>query len=378
VETTHNSGLVMLDALHARIATHFSRAEPRRRALAYLRGLLTPLERKNSWQLAASAGDPVPDGMQRLLTGTRWNANAVRDDLRRYIVEYLGDQRSILAIEEAGFVKRGTKSAGVQRQFCKTVGRVENCQLALFLTYVTPTCCAFLDRELYLPKEWVDDTQRRKEARVPPNTHFSTKPELARSMLERALNAGVPTSWVAGGKLYGANRQLRAWLELRRMPYVLAVPLTESFWTVAEHGVPLRVDELAMQIPAEHWRRLGVGADTRNGHPSHSHWACIPIPSPVAPGMGSWLLARRSHADAAKLTCYRCYGVAGTSLAELVHTAEACSAAGAAVETAKREVGLDHYEVRRYDAWYRHTTLALLAHAFLQVSQHNLPPFNRN
>jgi SRSO17 transposase len=366
---THHPTPVMLDALHARIATHFSRAEPRRRALAYLKGLLTPLERKNGWQLAASAGEPVPDGMQRLLTGTRWNANAVRDDLRRYVVEYLGDQRSILAIEEAGFVKRGTKSAGVQRQFCKTVGRVENCQLGVFLAYVTPTCCAFLDRELYLPEEWVGDVQRRKEARVPPNARFRTKPELARAMLERALNAGVPASWVAGGKLYGTNHQLRAWLELRRTPYVLAVPVTESLWTVAEHGVPVRVDELATQVPAERWRRLGGGAGTLNGHPVQ--WVRIPIPSQVVAGMGSWLLASRPHADRAQLTCYLCYGAAGTPLAELVRTAEACAAAGAAVETARCEVGLDHYEVRRYDAWYRHTTLALLAHAFLQVMRHS-------
>jgi SRSO17 transposase len=370
VETTHHPALVMLDALHARIATHFSRAEPRRRALAYLKGLLTPLERKNGWQLATSAGDSVPDGMQRLLTGTRWNANAVRDDLRRYVVEYLGDQRSILAIEEVGFVKRGRKSAGVQRQFCKTVGRVENCQIGVFLSYVTPICCTFLDRELYLPKEWVGDVQRRKEARVPPNLRFRTKPELARTMLERALNAGVPASWVTGGKLYGTNHQLRAWLELNRMPYVLAVPVTESLWTVAEHGVPVRVDELAMQVPAEHWRRLGGGAGTLNGRAVQ--WVRIPIPSRVAAGMGSWLLASRPLADLTKLTCYLCYAAAGTPLADLVRTAEACSVVEAAVEAARHDVGLDHYEVRRYDAWYRHTTLALLAHAFLQVMRHSL------
>jgi SRSO17 transposase len=370
VENSERIASVMLDRLHARIAVHFSRAEPRQRVLAYLRGLLTPLERKNSWQLAASAGEIVPDGMQRLLAGTRWNADAVRDDLRGYVVEYLGDERAILVVDEAGFVKRGTKSAGVQRQYCKTVGRVENCQLGTFLGYVTPACSTFLDRELYLPREWANDRQRREEARVPPDVRFHTKPELAKIMLERAVEAGVPARWVAGSKVFGANRQLRAWLELRHMPYVLAVPLTESFQTIAEHGSPVRVDTLAIQIPAERWQRLSVRMHNEN--PKSFDWVRIPTPSITTPGMGSWLLARRTPVRPAQLTCYLSYGPAGTPLTELVRAAEACPAVEAAIQTARRQVGLDQYEVRRYDAWYRHTTLALLAHALLKVTQHCL------
>jgi SRSO17 transposase len=156
-----------LEALHSRIAPHFPRPEPRRRALAYLKGLLGPVERKNGWQLAEYAGDGTPDGMQRLLATYDWNADLVRDDLRRYVLEQLGHPQGVLVIGETGFLKKGTKSVGVQRQYSGTAGRIENCQIGVFLAYASPKGKAFLDRELYRPKEWAEDKERRVEAGVP-------------------------------------------------------------------------------------------------------------------------------------------------------------------------------------------------------------------
>src|ERR1051325_9297460 len=181
-----------LDAVHARVAPRFARAEPRRRALAYLRGLLSPIERKNGWQLAEQAGEATPDGMQHLLARADWDADQVRDDLRAYVVEHLGDAQAVLVVDETGFLKKGPKSVGVQRQYSGTAGRIENCQIGVFLAYASPKGRTFLDRELYLPKEWACDLARRTEAGVPEAVTFATKPEIARRMLERAFTAGVP------------------------------------------------------------------------------------------------------------------------------------------------------------------------------------------
>src|SRR3954447_7366422 len=216
-----------LEALHARVGRRFARAEPRRRALAYVRGLLSPVERKNGWQLAELAGEPTPDGMQHLLARADWDADAVRDDLRAYIVEHLGDPAAVLVIDETGFLKKGTKSVGVQRQYSGTAGRIENCQIGVFLTYASAAGHAFLDRELYLPQSWATDAPRRGEAGVPAAITFCTKPELARAMLARALAAEVPCGWVTGDEVYGGARRLRLWLEEHDQPHVLAVKATE-------------------------------------------------------------------------------------------------------------------------------------------------------
>src|SRR3954452_15318512 len=187
-----------LSVLHARIAPRFRRAEPRGRALAYLRGLTSPVERKNGWQLAEQAGEATPDGMQRLLATARWDADAVRDDLQAYVLEHLGDPDGVLVVDETCVMKKGMKSVGVQQQYCGTVGRIENCQVGVFLAYATQHGRAFLDRELYLPKGWTEDAERRQEAGVPAATRFATKPALARQMLERALDAGVQAAWITG------------------------------------------------------------------------------------------------------------------------------------------------------------------------------------
>ena len=190
-----------LEEVHARIASRFARSEPRERVLAYLRGLLAPVERKNSWTLAERAGEASPDGMQRLLAAADWDADAVRDDLRDYVVEQLGDPAAVLVVDETGFLKKGSKSAGVARQYSGTAGRIENCQIGVFLGYATSAGRTFLDRELYLPAAWIDDRDRCREAGVPDAVDFATKQTLAIGMLARALDAAVPAGWVTADEV---------------------------------------------------------------------------------------------------------------------------------------------------------------------------------
>jgi SRSO17 transposase len=177
--------------------------------MAYLKGLTSPCERKNGWQLAEWAQEPCPDGMQRLLNQALWDADAVRQELREYVVEQLGDTAAVLVIDETGFLKKGRKSVGVQRQYSGTAGRIENCQIGVFLAYTSPAGSALIDRALYLPQEWCNDQQRREEAGVPEAVQFATKPELARQMLERALDTSIPAAWVTGDAVYGGDRKLR-------------------------------------------------------------------------------------------------------------------------------------------------------------------------
>src|SRR5215212_9515281 len=355
-----------LETLHARVGRRFARAEPRRRALAYLRGLLSPVERKNGWQLAEQAGETTPDGMQHLLARADWDADQVRDDLRAYVVEQLGEAHAVLVIDETGFLKKGTKSVGVQRQYSGTAGRIENCQIGVFLAYASPQGRTFLDRELYLPKEWAADTARRVEATVPEPVEFRTKPQLARAMLERALDADVPAAWVTGDEVYGGDRRLRVWLEERRMPHVLAVKSTEPLWTRTTWR-QVAAKTLAAGIGADAWQPLSAGEGAKG--PRVYDWARVAIRALPEPGWDYWLLVRRSLADPTDLAYYVCFCPAETSLAELVRVAGTRWAIEKSFESAKGEVGLDHYEGRRWSGWYRHITLALLAHAYLTVTR---------
>jgi SRSO17 transposase len=355
-----------LAEVHARIAPRFARSEPRERVLAYVRGLLAPLEKKNSWTLAERAGEMVPDGMQRLVAYADWDAGAVRDDVRDYVVEQLGDPVGVLVVDETGFLKKGTKSAGVARQYSGTAGRVENCQIGVFLGYATPVGRTFLDRELYLPKAWAEDRPRRAEARVGEDVEFATKPELAMRMIGRAIDAEVPASWVTGDEVYGQHCGLRRMLEERQMPYVLAVPVNQHvIATVAGKVTELRVDALAKTLPAQAWTTISAGAGSKG--PRLYHWARAVI-RPLEDTRSYWLLVRRSLADPDDLAYYVCYGPERTPLRELVRVAGARWAIEETFQTAKGQVGLDQYQARRYDSWYRHITLAMLAHAFLTVT----------
>jgi SRSO17 transposase len=358
-----------LDALHARIAGRFARAEPRRRALAYLRGLLGNVGRKNGWQLAEHAGERTPDGMQRLLATADWDPDRVRDDLRAYVVEHLGDPSAVLVADETGFLKKGTTSVGVQRQYSGTAGKVDNCQLGVFLAYASPKGRAMIDRELYLPKAWSDDPERCRAARVPAEVGFRTKPQLAQLMLARALDAGVPAAWVTADEVYGGSPALREWLEERHMPYVLTVKCTELLEAPdpdGRVGPRTSAEQLAAGIPAEQWIACSAGHGAK-GRRLYD-WTRLQLAAPATAGMARWLLVRRSRRDG-ELAFYACYGPAATPLIGLVRVAGTRWAVEEGFEQAKGEVGLDHYEVRRWPGWYRHITLALLAHAFLAVTR---------
>jgi SRSO17 transposase len=315
------------EGLCERIGPRFARPEVRRRAAGFLRGLLGDVGRKNGWQLAEHAGETTPDGMQRLLTTARWDADALRDDVRGYVVEHLGDPGGVLVVDETGFLKKGGKSAGVQRQYSGTAGRVENCQVGVFLAYASLRGRALVDRELYLPKEWAADAARRAEAHVPERVAFHTKPQLAQAMLERALDAEVPAGWVAADEVYGGDARLRAWLEAHGLGYVLAVKATQPLWAHGEHGpaeVPAR--ELVARLPASAWRRRSAGDGAKG--PRVYDWARVALTRPGWPGRGFWLLARRRLSDG-DLAFYACSGPARTTLAELLVGSSGCTRAKA-------------------------------------------------
>jgi SRSO17 transposase len=353
-----------LAALHARIAPHFRRREARERARRYLEGLLGPSERKNGWQLAETLGEGGPQGMQRLLNAADWDAEAVRDDLRAYVVEHLADEQSgVLVIDETGFLKKGIKSAGVARQYSGTAGRRENQQIGVFLLYACARGAAFIDRALYLPDEWMGDTARRGEAHIPERVGFATKGELARELLARAFAAGVPARWVVGDTVYSGD-EVRRWLEGQGRDYVLAVPSTPGIWTRAHQQT---AEQLMGHLPRESWVRLAAGEGSQG--PRWYDWACLRLSYATAPGKGQWLLARRSISDPTEVAYDRVYGPAETPVGEMVRVAGRRWTIEEGFEQTKGEVGLDQYEVRRYDAWYRHVTLALLAHAFLEVTR---------
>jgi SRSO17 transposase len=278
----------------------------------------------------------------------------------------LGDPNAVLVVDETGFLKKGTKSVGVQRQYSGTAGRIENCQIGVFLAYASPQGRTFLDRELYLPKEWAADTARCEEAAVPETVAFRTKPQLARAMLERALDAGVPARWVTGDEVYGGDRRLRVWLEERQVPHVLAVKSTEPLWTRTTWR-QVAAKTLAATVPAAAWQRLSAGEGAKG--PRLYDWARVPIRALPEPGWDYWLLVRRSLSDPTDLAYYICFCPAETPLEQLVRVAGTRWAIEESFESAKGEVGLDHYEVRRWPGWYRHITLALLAHAYLTVTR---------
>ena len=345
-----------LDALMERLSPRFRRVEARRRARSYVAGLLAPLERKNGWHLAEAAGDASPDSVQDFLARMRWDADAVRDDLRDYVVEHLGDTDAVLVLDETGFVKKGEHSVGVQRQYSGTAGRIENCQIGVFLGYAGRHGHALIDRALYLPQAWAGDEERRRAAWVPEAIAFATKPKLGLAMVERALDAGVPCAWVAADSVYGADSAVRQALVRRRVGYVLAV-------TSGQRLFPGTVRDWVEEVPANGWRRLSAGAGSKG--PRLYDWACLPFRG-APEGWQKGLLIRRRLVDG-ELTFYFTFAPDGTPLEKLVRVAGSRWTIESNFELAKGEVGLDQYEVRSWTGWHRHMTLAMLALAFLTV-----------
>ena len=374
-------------SFHARFARFFVRSEPREAARQYLRGLLAPVTRKNCWQMAEVTGARDPQAMQRLLFGARWDADAMRDELQAFVIERFGEVDGIGIVDETGFLKKGTKSVGVKRQYCGTAGKIDNCQIGVFLTYCAGRGYTFLDRRLYLPEEWCEDRERRREACVPDKAMFRTKSQLAIQMLEHAWARGVPMRWVTGDEVYGDNTRVRDRIAQAGKKYVLAVSANTPVWrgrqpVVApfkgQRGRPRKKPRLASgatawepasavvaALPYQAWRRLAVGQGEKG--PRIYDWARVRIfeKRGAVPGPEGWLLARRSITDPTDLAYYLSNAPRSTSLRALAEVAGARWTIETTLEEGKGEAGLDEYEVRYWHSWHRHITLSMMAHAWL-------------
>ena len=375
------------EVFHSRFASFFGRREAREQAVKYLHGLVSPVERKNGWQLAEAVGDKTPDATQRLLYSTEWDADAVRDEHQRFVIEQFGNPNAIGVVDETGFLKKGTKSAGVQRQYSGTAGKRDNCQLGVFLTYATAHGHAFLDRRLYLPESWCDDPQRCAEAKIPADVVFQTKPQQAVEMLRHAWSLGVPMRWVTGDEVYGEAPYLRDAVAESGRWYVLAVRAHSSVWVerpevavpawsgigrkptneqvVDENAAPVSIPALVASWPESRWQRLEV-AEGEKG-PRLYDWACQRIVEnqDQLPGRDGWLLVRRSPTSPEDLAFYLSNAPAETELLTLAQVASTRYTVEQCIEEAKGETGLDQYEVRYWHSWHRHITLSMMAHAWL-------------
>jgi SRSO17 transposase len=370
-----------------RFADIFGRKEPRAQAAKYLRGLMSSVPRKNSWQVAEVVGDRIPDATQRLLYRSKWSADAARDRLRQFVVEVFGEEDAIGVVDESGFIKKGKHSVGVKRQYSGTAGKVENCQIGTFLSYATTKGHVFLDRRLYLPEEWCNDSERRKRAKVPEDVVFQTKPKQGMAMLEHAWQAGVSMRWVAGDEVYGASTDLRDLVADSGRLYVLAVRTNTPVWTtrpqVVEYiqneqdpsrtkvrlaeGAPssVTVKEVVDRWSERRWQRLTV-AEGEKGLITYD-WACQRIVEKCdgLPGRDAWLIARRSLSDPTDIAYYLSNAPADTPLLKLAQVASTRYTVEQCIEEAKGETGLDEYEVRHWHSWHRHITLSMMAHAWL-------------
>jgi SRSO17 transposase len=348
------------------MASFFARPEPRHRCLLYLQGMLSDVARKNGWQLAEQAGETRPDGMQRLLSNAVWDEDRVRDELRRYVLEHLGAEHAIAAIDETSFPKQGDKSAGVAPQYCGSTKQVENCQVGVFLSYISPRGHTLLDRELYLPRHWVEDRPRCEEAGIPETVCFQTKCELARRMMERLYQAQVSIDWVVADTVYGNNLDLRTWLEDHGYWYVLAVANTEQIGIMTPDGPRLMTVKQAEQLLVKSldWQCLSVRTGTKG--PLLFDWACLPLLHRWADDKRHWLLIRRIPNDPTEKTYYLVFGPVGTTLEVMARAIGARWCIEEEFENGK-DIGLDHYEVRSFAGWFRHMTLVLLVLALLTV-----------
>jgi SRSO17 transposase len=357
-----------LKAAAARLVPHFPNPAARATAAAYLQSLLSTVERKNSWQLAETAGLANPYAFQHLLGRAHWDADALRDEHFQDVLAGLGQDDAVSAIDETAFIKKGTKSAGVARQYCGASGKLDNCQVGVFLSWQTAKGHALIDRALYLPREWTDDPERCGAAGIPEEVTFATKPELARRLVERALEAGARPAWVVADSVYGADSKLRFFLEAREQPYVMAVTSAQSVWIGLSQR---RVKSLVALAPADAWQRLKVGAGTKG--PRLFDWAAVAINHPYEPrSWQRWVLLRRSCSEPEDITFYLAFGPAGTPVSQLARAAGRRWAIEEAFAQGKGEVGLDQYEVRSWVGWHRHMTLAMAAHGLLALTRARL------
>jgi SRSO17 transposase len=347
-----------------RIAPRFARYEPLRHAAELMAGMVSGLDRKNCWTIAEHRGSATPDGLQHLLARASWDADAVRDDLRDYVIDALGDPGAILVVDETGDVKKGVRSVGVQRQYSGTAGRIENSQVAVYLTYAAPRGHALIDRALYLPRSWAEDPARCTDAGIPDGQRgFATKPTLAATLIDRAVAAKIPAAWVAGDEVYGADPRLRARVRSHHLGYVMAIAANRR---VPTHAGPIRVDALPAQIPAHAWQKHSAGAGAHG--PRLYSWAWFRLLAEDDTDTGvHHLLIRRNDATG-EHAYLRCYSPRPVPLRTLVTVAGQRWRIEESFQAAKGLVGLDQHQVRRWNSWHRWTTLAMLAHAFLAVA----------
>ena len=356
------------DRVHARLRPHAARSRTHDQMKLHLEGVLGKAERRNGWHLAEAAGDRSPYAMQHLLGRSSWDVEGVREETRRYVREGLGQIRARI-VDESGFLKKGTKSAGVARQYSGTAGRVENCQIGVFLAYATTSECAYVDAQLYLPEGWTKDQARCRAAGIPKDVGFQTKPQLAQRMLERAHAEDGPVPWVLADEVYGKSRELRKSLEEREQSYVLAVSCNVKVRLPGQKAYRARqVNEVVAGLPVEAWQRLSAGEGSKG--PRLYDWAWLEAESSDLPDEWKrFVLARRSLEDAEEIAYYFVFAPAVVTLQEVVEAAGLRWNIESGFEQAKQEVGLDEYEVRQWEGWHRFITLGLLAHAFLAVQR---------
>ena len=355
-----------IDLVIGSFAGRFCRVEPRRAAAGFVAGLLADLEIKTCWQLAEQAGHARPDAMQRLLYRAKWDADAVRDDVRKVVADRFGDPDGVLVVDETGDLKKGVHSVGVQRQYTGTAGRIENAQVGVFLAYASRHGHALIDRRIYLPKSWTDDRGRCEQAGIPDKIAFATRSELADDMITAAVKARVPARWVAADEAYGNNTRLRGELRKLRLGYVLAVS--------CDHLVPIdggktrcRADRLVADLPATAWTRRSAGDGSKGPRFYDCAWLADDGADgdPADDGRHS-LLIRRNDATG-ELAFYRCWTPGPTTLAQLVRVAGVRWIVEESFQAGKGQVGLDQHQVRRWMSWHRFTTLALAALAVLAI-----------
>ncbi len=343
--------------IQERIGPYFTRSEPRKRFMTYLGGLLSEVERKNGCSIAEYAQEIAPDGMQRLLTTAKWDAGAIRDELHKFVHERFGDSRAVIVISQAAFTKRGRHSAGVKKQYNEDSQRVENCQIGMFAGYSTPRATILIDRELYMPEEWRNDRDRRARAGI-PEMAFASRSALAMRMLSRVIGARLPMAWVTTSGLAASGPAIHEWLRTQHIPHIVEIlPSAAVQYQRGSRLVEASARDLLGPVSNPRWRRF------RRHEPL---WARVLLRGDATGQNAAWLVASAER-PAEPRRQYLAMGPAATTLDELGRAAQAFQGGKEALERAKGRVGLDHYETRRYVAWYRHVTLALFADALLEA-----------
>jgi SRSO17 transposase len=363
----------LLKSFQQRLGPYFARSEARQAAFNYIQALLSPVERKNGWQVAEQVGDANPYRVQHLLGRAHWDADAVTHEIRQYAIEYLNDPFDILAIDETGFLKQGDQSVGVQVQYYGTTGHLENCQVGVFLAYITEKGHTLIDRRLYLPKSWTEDPQKCGKAGVPEAVKFAIKPQLAQQMLQSAWDAGIRARWVVADEVYGNDGSFWWWLEKTgKQPYVLTVNKKQSFVIGWQH---YRADDLLQSIAPEQWQRLSCGNGSKGKR--EYEWVRIEVNCDRSEGFQRWLVFRRSldHPNEPRcISYYQVFAPAETALETIVCVIGKRWCIEECFKLAKGQLGLGDYEVRSWQGWHRHMTLVLAAQVFLTVLRSQVEP----